>query len=207
MNKFDRIRLLRALQLNTEENVLIASRDDWESHQEFLGQFSEYSVRTFREIGPKFGSLHYPIIAKDRLTAIYSGLLAQGLKLIVASPIDPDDAELAGCLLYDADSVVSEIALGPGTVRRVTHEGKIDARTRSARSGHLTGDVRVDKAISKVRSTIEIISDWFPELDLDGLLFEFSWYSIPVGWLHEKLIFWDISGHSRHEAILRQMLR
>ena len=99
-----------------------------------------------------------------------------------------------------------EAALGPGTVRRVTHEGKIDVRINAQRTHVSTGDARIDRAITESQGTIEILKERLPSLKVAGLVFEFSWYRIPVGWRGERLIFWDLGGERRQERLLTALL-
>ena len=117
MNKFDRIQILKVLGLNTEQNVLVSSKGDWDKHHDFLRRFSKYSVSTFKETPYGRGAPHFPIISRFELEQRLQDLLKDGLNLIIAAPIDPKDAELAGCLLHNAGTVSAEVALGPGTVR------------------------------------------------------------------------------------------
>lgn len=196
MNKFERIQLVRALGLNTEESVLIASEADWRRHQEFLSQFSRYSVRTFWTDGPEFGAPHYPIIEKTKLDAEYQGLLANRLQLIVAKPIDPSESELAGCLLYLDGAVTAEVAIGPGTVRMVTHEGRIDVRALSREQGDYGPDERLNLATRRARHAIQRLSSEGVNVAGQEFVFEFSWYGYGVGRLKEKLIVWELRAGS-----------
>ena len=148
MDKFQRIQVLKRLGLNTEESILIRSMTDWESNAEFLQKFSRYSVRTFR--GEGYGETHpfFPIISREELHRRYEELITDGFRLIVATPIDPAEAELAGCLLYDSNQIVAEVALGPGTVRRVTQENMIDLRVISKHSAQRApNDLRINTAM------------------------------------------------------------
>ena len=179
--------------MNTEDSVLIAEERDWEAHARFLRQFSRYSVRTFRDDAYGGSHPHFPIIERAEFEETYDGLLEQGLKLIVAAPIDPKDAELAGCLLYERGEVLAEVALGPGTVRRVTGGGEVDLRVRSVRVGQSVGDHRVDAAIREVRKAVAMLHRPDANSIPDDVLFEFSWYRLPVGWLKKRLIFWELA--------------
>lgn len=180
--------------MNTEESVLIADEEDLKRHGAFLQQFSQYSVRTFRDDAYGGSHPHFPIIERGEFEETYRRLLEQGLKLIVAAPIDPKDAELAGCLLYErGGGVLAEVALGPGTVRRVTGGGKVDSRVRSERVGQSVGDHRVDAAILEVRRAVAMLHRPDQRAVPDEVLFEFSWYSGPVGWRKERLIFWEVT--------------
>ena len=184
----------------------MASVEDWNAHAQFLARYDKYSVRTFR--GPRYGQSapHFPIIGREELERSYETLLRKGLSLIVATPIDPKEAELAGCLLYNADVVSAEVALGPGTVRRVTAEGLVDLSVKSERPGDTVGDARLDLAICEVRKAAETLRRRLPRPNLDGLQFEFSWYGKPVGWRNEQLIFWELATSVRQEREIERLL-
>ena len=192
--------------MNTEDSVLVSNSGDWERHRGFLHQFEKYSVRTFRDKAYGRSNPHFPIISREELVDRYSKLLSEGLKLIVASPIDPQDAELAGALLYDAGVVSAEVALGAGTVRRVTGDGKIDVSVKTERRGQSVGDYRIDAAVREVRRAVELIRASLSIAAIDYLLFEFSWYRVPVGCQNERLIFWELATSASQEDALERLL-
>jgi hypothetical protein len=195
--------VLKRLGLNTEVSVLIQSISDWEEHAEFLREFSKFSVRTFRGLGYGQAHPHFPIISRDELHARYNQLLNDGLSLIVATPIDPAEAELAGCLLYDANQIVAEVALGPGTVRRVTQEDKVDIRVISKHAPERTlEDFRIDAAMTKLDQAVRLVQELLPSLNMDWLVVEFSWYQGKVGHLSDHLIFWELAGPPEMEREL-----
>ena len=204
LTKYERIQLVRRLGLNTEVNVLIASEADWERNRAFLSGHSMYSVRTFRTPRWSGPEPHFAIMEVSELQAQYRHLLANGLSLIVAEPVDPADAELAGCLMVQADHFLAEVAFGPGTVRRVTHDGDID-RIVSISATNPSGDSRLDEAVREARQALRAIVH-IPFYELQGLIFEFSWYRVPVGWQQKQLIFWEVAGSVAQEALLERFL-
>lgn len=207
MDKFQRIQLLKVLGLNTEESILIRSNEDWKKHSDFLWKFSRYSVRTFRSEGYGHADPFFPIINREELHESYTKLLDEGLSLIVATPIDPADAELAGCLLYDADSVLAEVALGPGTVRRVTQENKIDLRVRCKEGDqNVACDYRIKGAMEKARQAVRRLQARYRIFGVEWLVFEFSWYRKTVGLQNQNLIFWELAGSPRTEAEFEGLL-
>ena len=206
VDKFERIQVLKKLALNTEESILIRTEEDWTRHKEFLQKFSRYSVRTFRGPGYGHSDPFFPIIAREKLHASYQKLLSDGLNLIVATPIDPSDAEMAGCLLYEPNGITAEVAHGPGTVRRVTQENKIDLRVKSTdRAVGGISDYRIRIAMEQVGSAVRNIQKLCPALKVDWLVFEFSWYDKGVGLLGEPLIFWEVAGPPDLEPALREL--
>ena len=205
MNKFERIQVVRALGLNTEVNVLVTSPQDWAANASFLSAHSEYSLRTFRREGDRRPEPHFPLIGADELKGRYEELLEKGLSLIIAEPIDPAYAEIAGCLMVQADHLVAEVAHGPGTVRRVTHDGQIDAVYQLLRTTSSSGDPRVDESAREARQALRRITER-PFYELQGVIFEFSWYSKGIGWKNEPLIFWEISGAPGQEALFEELL-
>ena len=207
MDKFQGIELLKVLGLNTEESILIRSNEDWNQHADFLRRLPRYSVRTYRSEGYGHADPHFPIISREELHENHIKLLEEGLSLIVATPIDPADAELAGCLLYDAGGILAEVALGPGTVRRVTQENKIDLRIKwTHMSDSMIDDHRIEAAMQKARSAIRALQELCPKMRVDWLVFEFSWYNQKVGQRKQELIFWELAGSREMEAEIQGLL-
>lgn len=208
MNKYQRIQLVRALGLNTEESILITSPEDWARNEAFLREFPRYSMRTFHaDPEDRSSKPHFPIISKEELQKRYRDLLSEGLLLIVAKPINPANAELAGCLLFKkCGKILAEVAMGPGTIRRVTNEGRVDVKVEVGSLGNAPLDARIDRAAREARSAADSLKEKLPQLDVSGLLFEFSWYSHPVGWRQSRLIFWELSGDANQEGLLTRLL-
>lgn len=192
MNKLQRIRVLRLLGLNTEEDILVQSEQDWQTNAAWLNQFTHYTVRTFREGPTEQTEPYHAIISRADFAKRRHTLLRGGWKLIVAAPIDPTYAEFAGAILREGTLTQVEIARRPGAVvRMVTHEGLID-KTYTVRDGRrLTGDQKVDDALRRV---YEVEDRWSSVPALSHVIYEFSYYQIQVGWKREHAIFWEITG-------------
>lgn len=205
MNKFKRIQLVRTLGLNTEESVLVSNDKDWELHRGFLQSSSVFSVRTFKSEQLLGNEPHYPVISREELADRYISLLHSGFKLIIAKCIDPADAQMAGGMLYEGSAFHVEVALGPGTVRRVTREGRIDL-TVKAIPGKPSGNRLIDEAVKEAWRGLRTLHANIPELDLKGLLYEFSVYGKPVGSKHEKVIFWELVGSPAQESEMERLL-
>ena len=117
------------------------------------------------------------------------------------------DAELAGCVLYEPEGITAEVALGPGTVRRVTQENKIDLRVKSTEMAvGMNVDHRIRAAMTKVGSAIQTLRELCPTLKVDWLVFEFSWYNRAVGYENEPLIFWEVAGSPETERKMQTCL-
>lgn len=180
-NKFQRIELVRACGLNTEENILITPNTDVKDYIKFLNPLDFCSIRTFRnnEVKTPF----YPFILKDDALKIISNLQNQGYSVILSTPINPKDCMFAGAAWQTADALIIEIVHGPGTVRRVTHENIIDnIYTLNNFLNEKTDNILLNKCIEQFRKT-----------NLKNVIFEFSWYKIPVGYKKENFICWEIT--------------
>ena len=127
-NKFQRVQLPRKFGLNGESSVLITSIAMLRT-SDFVSQRNSFSVRTFYRdgLGPNSITPHFPIIPKYLLLKKAHKWFLSGLQLIVADKIDPKDCAFRGCIyMQNLGTALMEIANGPGTVRTVTNEGKID---------------------------------------------------------------------------------
>ena len=181
MNKYERIEFVRELGLNTEENILIKPDESITIYQDFIEQESEFSIRTFR--GDDLKTPHCPIVKKSELYTILDILQKDNYDIILARPINPKDCEFAGAIRKTLDSVIVEIADGPCTVRRVTHEGIIDKRYVLDYFKRGTTDYKINSCLSEINKT-----------GLTDVIFEFSYYKIPVGYKNQNFICWEITG-------------
>jgi hypothetical protein len=188
LNKWERIQAVKALGLNTEESVLIKDIELNAGQNQFIKNHEMFSLRTFGGNG-NGAHPHYPVINQQKLLNELLLLTEKGYSCIVATCIDPKDAEFAGCAYKKGGHVIFEIASGPGTVRRVTHEGKIDRRIK-AKLTQTTGDRRLDCALMAIKDT-----------PIENCIFEFSWYKNPVGRKKHRLIFWEVTGADSMETI------
>ena len=204
VNKFERIRLVRYLGLNTEDSVLVESRADLDKHASFLSRLDACSVRTFPRASEGHSKPHFPIVTLAEFQSACLPLLDQGYALIVAKPIDPADATLAGRIARRPGDFLVEVALGPGTTRRVTHEGRIDQALE------LSGpdDPRCGPEIAQALNELNAAERrWADQLQLTDVRYEFSAYGHPVGWKDEPIIFWEIHGLEERDAKLDRFYR
>lgn len=204
VNKFERIRLVRHLGLNTEDSVLVESRPDLDKHSHFLAGLNRCSVRTFPRASAGHSKPHFPIVTRAEFQSSCVPLLDQGYSLIVAKPIDPTDATLAGRIVRRPSDFLVEVALGPGTTRRVTHEGRIDQALE------LSGpdDPRCGTEIAQALNALTAAERrWANKLQLTDVQYEFSAYRRPVGWKDEHIIFWEIHGLGKQDEHLDRFYR
>jgi len=183
-NKFERVQLPRKFGLNGENSVLITSMHDLEI-REFVRRRKVFSVRTFWPDGltPNITAPHLPTITKRALFKKAPELFRAQLLLIVADQIDPKDCEFRGCIhINHFGDAIMEIAIGPGTVRTVTNEGKIDERLNYPKGCELNLEQHHDYCIEQCLKT-----------GLKSVIFEFSFYNIPIGWKQSQFICWEIT--------------
>lgn len=188
-NKFQRVQLPRRFGLNGENSILITSMKDLRI-SDFVNQRDEFSVRTFYrdDLGPNLIAPHFPTIVKHFLFKKAPNWFEMGLQLIVADRIDPKDCGFRGCILVQKKgTAIMEIAIGPGTVRTVTNEGKID-------------ETRIYQASSKLNLKYhrDVCVDQCRKSKLRNVIFEFSYYNIPIGWKQEQFICWEITDDGSH---------
>ena len=194
LTKFERIRLVRRLGLNTQNDILITGEDDWQRNFEWLKQFDRYTVRSFRE-GPSVGvEPYFAIIDAAAFEQHRQNLLDQGWELIIAEGVDPKEALLAGTILREGEVTEVDIVRGSGSVtRQVTHDGQIDDHF-VVNGEDFTGDGFVDEALSKIRE----LEQMKPNLSfLKKVIYEFSYYQPEVGYKRENVIFWEITGFDK----------
>lgn len=189
-NKFDRVQLPKKFNLNAENSVLVRSIRELKS-SEFVKERDEFSVRMFYYDGRSKKTPHLCTTTKTNLLKRAPGLFKDGLWLIVADQVDSKDCEFRGCIwISNSGYTTVEIANGPGTVRTVTNEGKVDER-HSLESRQLTKNSKLDYCIQRCRST-----------RLIAVIFEFSYYKIPIGWKDKKFICWEITDDGTHQCYL-----
>ena len=66
--------------------------------------------------------------------------------------------------------------------------------------------VMLDAAVREVRRAVELIRASLSIAAIDYLLFEFSWYRVPVGCQNERLIFWELATSASQEDALERLL-
>lgn len=184
-NKFERVHLPSHFNLNGEHSVLVKTMQKLKSH-EFVKNRSEFSVRTFYKDDRHKTAPHLCTTTKRSLFRKAPKMFRDGLWLIVADQVDAKDCEFRGTIwVQGTGKIIVEIALGPGTVRTVTNDGAIDESydIKSYRHGfHTTGRLNLDHCITQCKDT-----------NLKNVIFEFSYYKIPIGWKNERFICWEIT--------------
>lgn len=178
-NKFERIKVIKLCDVNTEDSFLISGEHSENTLKNALMSYDFISLRTFRE--KETHCPHYPYISVEIAIPIIKKLLFEGYSTIIAKPVNPEDCLFAGAAMKNGNQLTIEIADGPGTVRRVTNNGKIDRRY-SVKSYELTNDNMVNYCISQ-----------FNKIPLDNCIFEFSWYNKPVGYKQQNFILWEVT--------------
>lgn len=180
LNKFEQILLVKRLGLNTEDSVLVKSIDDFSWLWEFVDNEPAISLRTMHPSDNHVKTPHYPFVLKQDAERRIREVLDLGFYGIVARPIDPKDTLFAGAaLIEDSFKICLELANGPCTVRRVTHEGFIDYR------------INYPEQIPERREMREMIAE-LKKVPFRACVVELSYYRIPVGYKHEHVIIWGI---------------
>jgi len=208
MNKYQKIELVRLMGFNTEDNILVSL---WEQYdQDKFNNFviahniSDVSIRTMATTQTKDKKTpHFPLIDINGAKEIIPRMLNDHFICIVATPIDPKDAMIAGAAVKSEkkNSIVFDIACGPGTVRRVTHEGIIDIFCEYNQE-HKVAMIKGNKGVSK--TFVEIVTSTINEvakIPIKNCSIEFSYYNHPVGYKKENIIIWDIDGDGSSESI------
>jgi hypothetical protein len=186
MNKYDRIQLVRSLDLNTEDSILATPSSH--NYSTFVSGLTQVSVRVFSPLSTVVKTPHYPIIDISELDKALTEIFSRGFYAIIAKPIDPKDCLLAGTIWKHKLSGWIELAKGPCTVRRVTHESVVDYRY------NYPNDIIPDRRINEMLSTVKAVP-------YENCIFELSYYYIPVGWKNEHIIIWDITGDGTANSI------
>jgi hypothetical protein len=188
MNKYDRIQLIRSLDLNTEDSILITPNTSIDMLAAFIVDLSEVSVRVFDPKDDSRLAPHFPIVKVTDLWKTLHDIYADGFYAVVAKPIDPKDCLLAGTIWKQKFSGWIELAKGPCTVRRVTHESVVDYRY------NYPNDIIPDRRIREMLAVVRAVP-------YENCIFELSYYYIPVGWRNEHIIIWDITGDGTANSI------
>lgn len=198
-DKFQRVQLPRLENLNAENSVLVKNMGELKKIG-FVRKRNQFSVRTYYHDARKnFGldkkAPHLCTTSKRNLFRKAPKMFRDGLWLIVADQIDSKDCEFRGVIwIQSTGKVVVEIALGPGTVRTVTNDSKIDERYELQLHQHgfrTTGRLMLDHCITQCKET-----------HLQDVMFEFSYYEIPIGWKKERFICWEITDDGTHQCRL-----
>jgi len=188
-NKYERIQFVRDLGFNTEENILIRPKDSVERYKPFLDKLKRCSIRTFKDLEDFTTTPAYPIQSREKAYGIIDNLQKQKYNVILATPIDPANCMFAGAAHKGNRPIRIEIADGPGTTRRVTHEGKIDRDYFLSNKNYWTNDTRVNECVKQIR-----------KCHLKNVIFEFSYYKKPVGYKKENFIVWEICDDGSNQS-------
>ena len=151
-NKFERVRLPQYLNLNGENSVLVRTMRELKS-SEFVKDRDEFSVRTFYHEDKNKKAPHLCTTTKANLLRRAPGLFEDGLWLIVADQVDSKDCEFRGTVwIMNSGVTLVEIAYGPGTVRTVTNDGKVDENF-TLKSTKFSDNENLNYCIMQCRST------------------------------------------------------
>lgn len=189
-DKFQRVQLPRWKNLNAENSVLVKSMTELRNNS-FVKERNKFSVRTYYPKNETKKAPHLVTTGKDALFKKAPKLFKDGLWLIVADKIDAKDCQFRGCIwITDKNKAIVEIAVGPGTVRTVTNKTKIDLRYELSPSQQ-TVNTKLNYCIDRCRG-----------VKLKSVIFEFSYYNIPIGWKNEYFICWEITDDGTHQCRL-----
>ena len=175
------------MNLNTEDSVLINtySKNPFDSDISIRTQYKN-SYDTYHK-----KTLHFPIVKREDFNKVMNTCFDNNLEMIVARPIDPKDCLFAGCIMLYNGEYIIEIANGPGTVRRVTHQGIINEHYTANMFLPRTSNLKINQALVEIYKLNKrmTLSDYH--------IFEFSYYNKPVGWKKENIIFWEFNDLSK----------
>jgi len=199
MNKFEKIQVVKILGVNTENSVLITDMSDYWREYGKMQMWGDVSIRTMKAgSGDRsfYGKTpHYPVVKEKTVEKKCRQLIKDGYWAIVAECIDPKNAELAGAIHVGPELTTVELAKGPGTTRRVTHDGKIDIKFQVPthmiyRFVSLHEDDRVNDMLAALRP-----------IQSDSYVAEVSYYSEPVGWNCQHVIVWELTDDGTGSSI------
>jgi len=193
LNKFDKILIVRDYKLNTEDSILIDNLPDL-LRSDFSSWNDQLSVRTFFKQERAHKAPHFATITTDELLKKAKGLFGQGLQLIVANQIDPKDCCFRGCVwINEVGQYTTEVKFGSGTVRTVTNDCGYDLQVINAKPWESTGWPLIDRCVGKCMKT-----------QLRNVIFEFSWYNVPVGYLKSNFVCWEITDDGTGLGMFRE---
>ena len=196
-DKFGRVQLPRSRDLNAENSVLVKNMQQLKRIG-FVKRRDHFSVRTYyhdtrKDFGLDKKAPHLCTTSKKNLFRKAPKMFRDGLWLIVADQIDAKDCEFRGVIwIQHSGNIVVEIALGPGTVRTVTNDGIIDE----------SYDIPSNKVIKTGNDKLDYCINQCKRTRLGSVMFEFSYYKIPIGWKNEQFICWEITDDGTHQCPL-----
>lgn len=129
---------------------------------------------------------------------ILKTLIESGLTPIICAGIDMTKCRFAGAALkYKDGSMIIEIAEGAVNVRRVTQEGKFDRQyTYHSRINWLYPEGRRHPDDNLIKQ----IAKKLGETPLENVIFEFSYYDVPVGSKKENIVIWDYLPRDKYDS-------
>jgi len=189
LNKWKSIEKLRALEINAPATKLISYAD---SEREVLRKIiwaikegeGKVSIRTFPRSEEQWAKNPLICVCEGYLNTVMKvkSLLKQGYNVSVGPAIDPKHCIIAGtCWKRSNGTFIIEMVYGPGTVRRITREGKID----------YTIAILGEKDIEDANPIIQEVIKRAKKIPEDNIIIEWSYYHIRIGHLKDFLIFWD----------------
>jgi hypothetical protein len=176
LTKFDKIQIVKKLGLNTEDSVLLKTYES-NPFNTNVSIRTQDKTKVFHSILP-----HYPVVRTRDYERIVKQILADGYEAIVAKCINPVDCLFSGTVMKDDSKFIIELAYGPYTTRRVTHDGIIDERYEVPIGGSIANP-QVNEILMKLMAVKKLPTK---------CIFEVSYYKIPVGIKKEKIIFWEV---------------
>ena len=189
MTKFERIQMVKALGLNTEDCILVTDASQLK-HNAFIDQYDEFSIRTqWADGNEQRPTPHVEVISKEKLVRTSTQLLKSGLHLLIKDCIDSKDGLFCGAALKRKNVITFEIAVGPVTVRTVTHKGIIDIQVEMTSAYNC----RDFSSYWPPLLALQYMYNNMASVPIDNVIFEFSWYKYSIGWKNERFICWEIT--------------
>ena len=180
-NKYERLKDLEKLGLNTSAAILLDPKIGLtEEFENFLSNFTQIGIRSFREDGKGSGrSPFYPQVSVEEARRLVPEILKEGYNTIVYESVPTSINIIVGtCWRRDESSFVVELANGPRTVRDLMSIGKIDSRFEINDINRLE-DPRL-KEVVESSSKLPV-----------GTILEWSLHSEKVGQKKENYIYWE----------------
>jgi hypothetical protein len=198
-NKFSSIKFLESRGLNVPVCELVIDSDTLVDR---LSTYNAVSIRSFRP-----GEVTSPHMPNQKfspdLVSKCLALIDNKYKLILAQPIDPNNAVVKGNVKISKEGWLIEYIKGAGTVRDIekTH---IDDNNY----GSISNDIQlVSKAIGP--GAVSIIREVEKMFWGRPIIVEWSIYSENIGTQDSKIIFWEVrkAEYKSNKGIVRQYHR
>ncbi|MDO8640732.1 MAG: hypothetical protein Q7R33_04245 [Nitrosarchaeum sp.] len=185
-NKLDSDKLIKELKLNYSPFEVVYS---FQEATKFINAIDEpIGIREKRQGG---GQLIVNLTWPEALDILKSGKIAYPLSVY------HDMRETETHLIYQG-----EVWLFPDGSLKATYNHTPEIKNREACSSHPARiHVNIDMSDPLNRKwgwdyyPLRAIIDYCCEYGLIGPVVEFSYYSIPVGWKHEKIVIWEVRNY------------